>query len=364
MKNISLLLVLLCVLSACAHKSAPQSDNELVMLVGTISGKGGNGLYSYRFNQENGESVLLDSLALDNPTFFSLNGEKVYAITENNDMDDALCCVNLNKENGHMVVQNSQVAGCAGPCYVDCRGNMAVTAHYAGGALVKYTLDGEGNVADATIAHLGSVIGTHPNQKSAHVHCSMFSQDGRYLFMTDFSADRVLQFAVGDELVLVDSVNVRPNSGPRHITFSPDGRFAYVIGELSGEVTAFRFDNERLEKIQTIMSDTVDAQGSADIHVTRDGRFLYASNRLKADGLAIFSIDRKTGMLNKVGYQLTGIHPRNFVITPNDKYVLVACRDSNVIQVYERNVETGLLSDVKKDIVLDKPVCVRFAEKR
>lgn len=364
MKNISLLSVLLWVLASCGQKTVPQPDDELVMLVGTISGKGGNGLYSYCFNQESGKSVLLDSLAVDNPTFFSQDKKKVYVITENNDMDDALCCVNLDRETGHMQVQNRLVAGCAGPCYVDCRDNLAVTAHYAGGALVKYDLDEDGNVTDAAVAHRGSVTGTHPNQKSAHVHCSMFSPDGRYLFMTDFSADRVLQFAVGDELVLVDSVTVRPNSGPRHITFSPDARFAYVIGELSGEVTAFRFDNERLEKIQTIMSDTVDAQGSADIHVTRDGRFLYASNRLKADGLAIFSIDKETGLLTKVGYQLTGIHPRNFVITPNDKYVLVACRDSNVIQVYERDAETGLLSDVKEDIALEKPVCVRFLEGR
>ena len=102
------------------------------------------------------------------------------------------------------------------------------------------------------------------------------------------------------------------------------------------------------------------AKGSGDIHISPDGKFLYASNRLKADGLAIFSIHPENGMLTKVGYQLTGIHPRNFIITPNGKYLLVACRDSNEIQIYERDTDTGLLTDIRKDIKVVKPVCIKF----
>ena len=85
-----------------------------------------------------------------------------------------------------------------------------------------------------------------------------------------------------------------------------------------------------------------------------------AAKELKADGIAIFSIHPDNGMLAKAGYQLTGIHPRNFIITPNGKYLLVACRDSNVIQVYERDADTGLLTDVQQDIKVDKPVCIKF----
>jgi 6-phosphogluconolactonase (cycloisomerase 2 family) len=77
-----------------------------------------------------------------------------------------------------------------------------------------------------------------------------------------------------------------------------------------------------------------------------DGKFLYASNRLKADGIAIFSVNQETGLLTKVGYQLTGIHPRNFVMTPDGKFLLVACRDSNLVQIFSRDKETGLLAKV------------------
>jgi 6-phosphogluconolactonase (cycloisomerase 2 family) len=115
-----------------------------------------------------------------------------------------------------------------------------------------------------------------------------------------------------------------------------------------------------LDEIQTVAADTVNAQGSGDIHLSPDGKYLYASNRLKADGVAIFKVDETNGTLTKVGYQLTGIHPRNFIITPNGKYLLVACRDTNVIQIFERDQATGLLTDIKKDIKVDKPVCVKF----
>ena len=153
---------------------------------------------------------------------------------------------------------------------------------------------------------------------------------------------------------------VKAGSGPRHLTFSPNGNYAYLINELSGTVIAFKYKDGDLKEIQTIVADTVCAKGSGDIHISPDGKFLYASNRLKADGIAIFSIQSDNGILTKVGYQLTGIHPRNFIITPNGKYLLVACRDSNVIQIYERDADTGLLTDIHGDIKVDKPVCVKF----
>jgi tetratricopeptide (TPR) repeat protein len=153
---------------------------------------------------------------------------------------------------------------------------------------------------------------------------------------------------------------VKAGSGPRHLTFSPNGNYAYLINELSGTVIAFEYKDGDLKEIQTIVADTVCAKGSGDIHISPDGKFLYASNRLKADGIAIFSIQPDNGILTKVGYQLTGIHPRNFIITPNGKYMLVACRDSNVIQIYERDADTGLLTDIHGDIKVDKPVCVKF----
>ena len=102
------------------------------------------------------------------------------------------------------------------------------------------------------------------------------------------------------------------------------------------------------------------AAGSADIHVSPDGRFLYASNRLQGDGIAIFSINQEDGLLMKVGYLKTGIHPRNFIITPNGKFLLCACRDSHVVQIFSIDSKTGLLNDTGLSIQKTKPVCLKF----
>ena len=141
---------------------------------------------------------------------------------------------------------------------------------------------------------------------------------------------------------------------------SKDGRFAYLINEISGKVTTLIYNEGTLHPIHYIEADTVNAQGSADIHLSPDGKFLYASNRLKADGIAIFSVNQETGMLTKAGYQLTGIHPRNFIITPDGRFLLVACRDSNLVQIFSRDEKTGLLVDTGKTIETSKPVCLKF----
>lgn len=104
------------------------------------------------------------------------------------------------------------------------------------------------------------------------------------------------------------------------------------------------------------------ARGSADIHMSPDGQFLYASNRLQADGIAIFRVDAASGQLTHIGYQNTAAHPRNFAITPNGKFLLVACRDADCIEIYERNADTGLLTDTGKRIEMPRPVVVQMVK--
>ncbi len=200
-----------------------------------------------------------------------------------------------------------------------------------------------------------------------------YSPDEKYLFANDLGTDKIHKFDVnpgGQTNYLNAGVpadfKVADGSGPRHLEFHPNGKFAYLINEMSGAVIAFDYDNHKgyLIQTQSIQADTLNAKGSGDIHVTPDGKFLYASNRLKGDGLAIFSINQHDGKLTKVGYQETGIHPRNFVITPNGKFLLVASRDNNTIQVFLIDRKTGLLENTNKDIELDKPVCLKFVSFR
>ena len=316
-------------LTACG--SSPKGTNgdqdELAMLIGTYTNGSSKGIYTFRFNQETGTAVPLSSAALPNPSYLvpSEDGEFVYAVSEMNDSTAALSSLAFDRETGELRLLNTVPTFGADPCYVATNGREVLTANYSGGTMSVFPLQKDGTLAPADTLFQGSATGPDAiRQATPHIHCTVFSPDGKYIFASDFSADRILRFVMHPDNPIphasLEAVGIEADSGPRHLTFSPNGKFAYLITELSGKV----------------------------------------SNRLKEDGIAIFAVNPENGTLAKVGYQPTGIHPRNFNITPNGKYLLAACRDSNVIQVYKRNEVTGLLEDTHQDIVVDMPVCVQF----
>lgn len=340
--------------------------NQLLMLVGTYTDGGSTGIYAYRFDQTTGKAIVLDSLALKNPSYLTIadNGTFVYAVTETNDAQASLNTIRLNPRTGHMQLLGTTPTEGGDPCYAATNGRLVLTANYSGGSMSVFGINHDNQIAELTTKFMGATGGPdRSRQEAPHVHCATFTPDGRYVLATDFSADRLLSYRIEGQQLMENGVasDVSADSGPRHLTYSNDGRFAYLMSELSGKVTVFSYHDGRLMPLQEIVSDSVGARGGADIHLSPDGQFLYASNRLKADGIAIFRVDAKTGLLTKVGYQLSGVHPRQFNITPNGRYLLCSCRDSNVIQVFERDAKTGLLTDTHQDIHLSKPVCVQFA---
>jgi len=342
-----------------------QAQEKVVMLVGTYTDGGSKGVYSYRFNQKTGAAEALHSLALKNPSYLTLSrdGRLAYAVSETNDERASLNTIRLNPKTGDMQLLNSAAVEGGDPCYVATNGKTVLTANYSGGSMSVFSLNQEGTKPELVTRFLGATGGPDmTRQDMPHVHCACFTPDGRYALATDFSADRILSYRLMGQEVVANGVaaSVSADSGPRHLVFSKNGRFAYLMSELSGKVTAFSYKEGRLEKLQEIVSDSVGARGGADIHLSPDGRFLYSSNRLKAEGIAIFAVDTRTGLLTRIGYQPTAAHTRQFNITPNGQYLLCCCRDSDKIQVFLRDTKTGLLSDTHKDISVSRAVCVQF----
>lgn len=341
-----------------------QAQEVEMMFVGTYTDGGSKGIYSYRFNQETGDAEVLDSLEMKNPSYLTLSRDArlIYAVSETHDEKASLNIVRITKNGGMRLIDTAPTEG-EDPCYVATNGDIALTANYSGGSMSVFQLKQCGTLAELAMKFNGATGGPDPaRQQAPHVHCACFTPDGRYVLATDFSADRILSFRIEGQDVIANGVaaDVNADSGPRHLTFSNDGRFAYLMSELSGKVTVFGYHEGRLESLQEIVSDSVGARGGADIHLSPDGRFLYSSNRLKADGIAIFAVDSQTGLLTRIGYQPTAAHPRMFNITPNGRFLLCCCRDSNKIQVFKRDSATGLLTDTHQDIPLSKPVCVQF----
>jgi len=343
-----------------------QEQGWLTMLAGTYTDGGSHGIYALRFNQETGDCEVQDSLAVKNPSYLTLSqdGKLVYAVSETNDEQASLNTIGLDAQSGSMKLLSSIPTQGGDPCYVATNGLIAVTANYSGGSMSVFRLKQDGTATALDTLFRGSVGGPDlTRQDTPHVHCAVFTPDGQYVLATDFSADRILSFRLTEDGMTAGGVaaTVSADSGPRHLVFSNDGCYAYLMSELSGKVTVFGYSDGRLEQLQEIVSDSVGARGGADIHLSPDGRFLYSSNRLKAEGIAIFAVDSRTGRLTHIGYQPTAAHPRQFNITPNGQYLLCCCRDSDKIQVFRRDMQTGMLTDTHKDIRVSRAVCVQFS---
>lgn len=349
-------------------------ETSLYLLVGTYTTGESEGIYVYQFDTVSGFSKYKSVVKVTNPSYLTINkeGTHVYSVSETGDAKAAANAFVFDKKDGTLKLLNSQLTGGADPCYIelDKTGKHVVTANYSGGSITAFNINGDGTLTTATqlIRFTGKGADAE-RQKAPHLHCVRYSPDGKYLFADDLGTDKIHKFGINEsnegnylKVGTPAAFDVAPGSGPRHLDFHPNGKYAYLINELSGAVIAFNYDANagNLTQIQTIQADTLSAKGSADIHVSPDGKFLYASNRLKGDGIAIFSINQVDGKLTKVGYQETGVHPRNFVITPNGKFLLVASRDNDVIQIFLIDRVTGLLENTYKDIELDMPVCLKF----
>ena len=354
---------------------AAAKSGELFLLIGTYtSEEGSRGVYIHRFDTETGSSDSISMVEANNPSYLVLSPKEnfVYAVSEGE--NSGVYSFSFDKKSGSLIPINFQTTLSAGPCYItiDQSGKNIHTANYGGGSITSFQVNTNGSLTSAK--SVLSFQGSGPDstrQQSAHLHSVMFTSTGDYLFATDLGSDRLYRFSSsnspfeGQPSIVEGSLKVfdlPPGTGPRHFTFHPiDNKYLYVLGELSGEVLVYDYENGDITHKQTVVSDSVGALGSADIHITPDGRFLYTSNRLQADGIAIFAIKAEDGTLTKIGYQPTARHPRNFVITPNGKYLLVAGRDDNKIQVFEINNDNGLLTNTNQDILISKPVCLKFA---
>lgn len=344
MKNHILLLLLLCLVGC---KSA---DRGATLLIGTYTDAGSRGIYRTTFTDGSFSAPEL-VVEVDNPSFLALSadGRYLYAVSEGGtDSTSALNAYRYDAATDGFSLINRQPTYGASPCYVRLFDGYAYTANYTGGSFSAFPIGEDGALGQATEQEF------EPREGSpSHVHGLFEAPDGESLYVTDLGRSEIFQIASPTKEL--SRYSLAMGSGPRHMAFSRDGAQAYALNELKGTVCVFDIEEGGLTLKQEIASDSVGGGGCADIHLSEDGRFLYASNRLKEDGISVFSVG-EGGLLTKVGYTLTGIHPRNFILSEDGRYVLVAVRDSNRVEVYSRDAETGLLTATGQSIELSHPV--------
>jgi len=344
----------------------------MYLLIGTYTAGTSEGVYVYKFNVETGESEYVNMAKVENPSYltFGKDNKYIYAVTENEGDPSYANALMFDLETNRLSLLNSEETKGAAPCNIaaDNNGEYLVTANYVGGSISAFKIREDGTISPVTqVLRFNGHGADKERQGSSHLHCVKFSPEGKYLFAADLGTDMIYRYEInnsGKEDFLKEesmtSFKVKDGSGPRHFEFHPSGKYVYLINELAGTVIGFHYDNGNLTEFQTIEADELNAKGSGDIAITPNGKYVYASNRLEGDGVAIFSINEKDGKMIKVGYQYTGIHPRNMTITPNGKFLLVANRDSNTVEVFEIDYNTGLLQNINKDISINMPVCLKF----
>ncbi len=362
-RNLFILLALL-LAASCTR------PDILTLFVGTYS----DGFYAYDFDQRAGKFIGEGPVAkaeMPNPSYLTVHGNKVYAVSE---MPDARASVWAWRWGGNgfelINCQPTGVMPCPDrasapfrgedPCYVSTDGTLLAVANYSGGTLATYRLREDGSIAPLDSLLVSGTGGPDlSRQETPHVHCAIFSPDGKHLFFSEFSADEIgrLDVYAGGVRNYYRAASLHADYGPRHLLFDAAGQHLYVIGELSGDITVFDYADGNLTEKQVIKADRMDARGAADIHFSPDGKYLYASLRLRGDGIVVFEVG-PGGLLNYVGYTATGPHPRNFNITPNGRYVLVCCRDNDAVEVYARDAATGLLTFTGERLTLARPVYV------
>lgn len=353
------------------------SAQKYYLFVGTYTGTGSKGIYVYRFDAGTGKAERVSNTdSVVNPSFLVIapGDSLVYACTETRTVNaGGVTAFKFNRTTGKLTQLNKQSSGGDNPCYVNVtrNGKWVVVGNYSGGSLAAFPVNADGSLQPYSqlIQHKGSSVNKE-RQEGAHVHSTVFSPAQDYLFVPDLGMDKVMIYRFNPaakqplQPAAPPAVITDNGSGPRHFDFHPNGKWAYLIEEMAGAVVAYDYKDGKLTQKGRIFThpDTLTSQpGSADIHVSPDGKFLYASNRGRENNIAIFKIDEGTGKLTLVGCQSTlGATPRNFCIEPSGKYLLAANQETDNVVVFKRDVKTGLLTATGEQLSIPKPVCLKM----
>ncbi|MDN6161508.1 MAG: lactonase family protein [Atopostipes sp.] len=341
---------------------------SMKILLGTYTRRKSDGIYQVELNTEKKELENLSLLAeVGSPTYLDQMDKKDIIYTIVNEEDQGGIASLVKDQNGDYIRQSVLLSEGPSPAYLtyDKEQNFIYTSNYHKGEVAVYSTDEEGNLELLdTAKHSGSSV--HENQSSPHVHYSKRTPDGKYLAVCDLGTDEVYTYEVNAEGQLEEKARLKvdPASGPRHLVFHPNGKTAYLFAELSSEIIVLDYHadtGEFSEKqtISTIPESHTGFNGGAAIRISKDGRFLYASNR-GHDSIASFNI-KEEGRISLIDYTSSeGETPRDFNIDPSGKFLVVGHQDSDNLTLFERDQETGQLTLIQKDFYAPEVVNINF----
>ena len=371
---------------AMGVQAAPADNFQL--LVGSYTAGQSQGIYRLNFDSATGQidSKPLQVIKTENPSWLTLSKDqqRLFVVNENGpgqaDPVGRVSSYSIDPKSYQLSLINqvqslgnepthSSLSADASHLFVS---NYSV-AQDPGGTLAVVPVDADGTLKPVVqmSSHPSSRVNPE-RQMSAHVHSTISSPDGRFVFSNDLGADKVFVYRFDPKAnpqrpltaATPASVQLPPGSGPRHLLFSADGKHAWLTMEMSAQVAVFDYQDGKLEQTQMVdlaAGQPVSDKAAAALHASADGKFLYVSNRGTANQLLVFAIDPATGHLKELQRRsVEGDHPREFSLDPSGRFLLIANQKSNQVVVVERDAKTGLLGKTVQKLPMDAPSDIKF----
>ena len=373
---------------AFAQSAGTASDSSVFdLLVGTYTGSGkSEGIYVYRFDAGTGATTRLASAQTVNPSYLVVSKDRqhVYAVNElpgdngPTTQRGGISAFRFDPRSGQLTFVNSVSSDGNDPAYlaISPDGRYLLTANYSvasnpGGSFAVFPLDGERVGPSVLTVHHDGSGPVKGRQDNSHVHSTVFSPDGRYLFAQDLGADKVYSYRYtpdGSRGLFGPTESrytlVKPGSGPRHLIFDQAGKHAYLTTEMNASVTMYDYDDGKLTLRQTLPMTAPGFKGKIGggaIHLSPDGRFLYATNRGDANEIVRYAVNPSDGHLKLLGRTSTlGKTPREFAIDPTGRWLIVGNQNSDSVYFFRRNLDTGELASDPKRLEIGSPVDFKF----
>lgn len=378
---LSLLVALVLPAGLARIEAKPAATKHYLVYVGTYTTKTeSKGVYAFRYDASSGKLTPIGvAVETQDPSWVAVhpNGKFLYAVNEagKNSMVSAF---SLDPQSGKLTLLNQLPALGEDPCYLsfDRTGKYVFVANYTSGNVAVFPIgaDGKLGAATANVRDAGNLGPNKERQEGPHAHWIEASAGNRYAYVSDLGLDKVLIYKfdaasggltnAGANQQDAFSATLPPGSGPRHVAFSRNGSFMYVLSELQSTVTVFANDaREKYRDVQTITALPKDFSGrndAAEIAIHPSGKFLYSSNR-GHESIALFSIDPGTGKLTAAGdFSLQGKEPRHFAIDPAGNFLLAEDQLSDKIVTFHIDRKTGALTPTGDSVEAPSPVCLAF----
>ncbi|WP_147678461.1 lactonase family protein [Algibacter pacificus] len=337
---------------------------NIPLYVGTFTTEDSEGIYQYQFNTNTGELTNKKlSVKTTSPSFitYSSNKSYVYAVnrTTDNTKPDYVTAFKIEADGSLFAINKVNSQG-KGSCHISVNqaGTKAVVSSYNSGTVSLYDINKDGSLNEAS-----QVFDHNSDTEKSHAHSAKFSKNN--LFVSDLGRNGLYQYQLdGDTYKLKSTavVEMKGNPGPRHFSISKNNKFIYIISEYGNSITSVKHTKKGFKQIDfdsTLDENFTGKSFCADIHLSKDERFIYGSNRGE-NSIAVFKRNRRKGTIDKIqNISVHGDWPRNFTLDPTGKFVLVANRRSNNIAVFSRDTTSGKLVFLK-DYAVPTPVCLLF----